>query len=269
RPLEFLDPTVLQKPVPRKLGLGEVNRRRLNRAEKLISIGFLEMGMRELAQVTRGENNQEFLFYLAKMFKKAGGFQRAIHLSWGISSKRNHQALSQSLVEILFPKVYLDRAAEESSRYQISPYLVLGLMRQESAFNRKIVSSARAVGLMQLLPSTAKTVARSMGTRIKDEGDLKKPEINIQLGVKYLSGLLDEFQDNVVLALASYNAGPYKVKLWMDHRSMLKPLEFMESIPYRETRNYVKKVLRNYVIYKTLYGKGKIKALRDIFSVRN
>ena len=89
------------------------------------------------------------------------------------------------------------------------------------------------------------------------------------MGVKYLSGLLTDFEDNIIFALASYNAGPGNVKKWMEIRSHLSPLEFMESIPYKETRNYVKKVLRNYVIYKTLYGEGGIHDFQSILTVRN
>ena len=226
------------------------------------------MGMKELSLITQEEDNQEFLYYLAQLFKKAGGYQRAISLSWGISRNNRHDSISPSLAEILFPKPYVEKAIQESSQYNLSPYLVMGLMRQESAFNKKVVSSANAIGLMQLLPTTATRVARSMGTELPDQNDLKKPAVNIQLGVKYLSGLLNDFEDNIIFALASYNAGPSKVRQWMEIRSDLKPLEFMESIPYKETRNYVKKVLRNYVIYKTLYGEGGIHDFQSILTVR-
>jgi tetratricopeptide (TPR) repeat protein len=267
RPLDFLETGSIQKAVPRKWGLGEINRKRINRAEKLISIGFLEMGMNELSDVTEGEDNQEFLYYLAQLFKKAGGFQKAIGLSWGIS-RNNHHSISPSLAEILFPKPYLQKAIQESASYRLSPYLVLALMRQESAFNKKVVSSAQAIGLMQLLPSTASRVARSMGENPPNHKDLKKPEVNIQLGVKYLHEMLNNYEDNIIFALASYNAGPHKVRQWVEVRSVLKPLEFIESIPFKETRNYVKKVLRNYVIYKTLYGEGGIHDFQGILTVR-
>jgi len=267
-PLNFLEPRAIQKSFPRKWGLGDINRKRVSRAEKLISIGFLEMGMKELSLIPQEKNNQDFLYYLAHLFKKAGGYQRAISLSWGISSKNRHDSISPSLAEILFPKPYVEKAIQESSQYNLSPYLVMGLMRQESAFNKRVVSSANAIGLMQLLPSTATRVARSMRAELPDRNDLKKPAVNIQLGVKYLSGLLGDFDDNIVFALASYNAGPTKVRQWMKVRSDLKPLEFMESIPYKETRNYVKKVLRNYVIYKTLYGEGGIHDFQSILTVR-
>jgi soluble lytic murein transglycosylase-like protein len=269
QPLNFLEPQSIQKSSSRKWGLGDVNRKRINRAEKLISIGFLEMGMKELSLISEKKGNQEFSYYLAQLYKKAGGYQRAISLSWGISSKSHHDSISPSLAHVLFPKPYIEKAIQESSQYNLSPYLVLGLMRQESAFNKRVVSSARAIGLMQLLPTTARRVARSMGTKSPDHDDLKKPEVNIQLGVKYLSGLLNDFEDNIVFALASYNAGPGKVKQWMEIRPHLKSLEFMESIPYKETRNYVKKVLRNYVIYKTLYGEGGIHDFQSILTVRN
>ena len=268
-PLDFLESQAIQKSSPRKLGLGDINRKRINRAEKLISIGFLEMGMKELSQITQEKYDEEFSYYLAQLFQRAGGYQRAISLSWGISRKNHHDSISPSLARILFPKPYVEKAKRESSRYNLSPYLVMGLMRQESAFNKRVISSANAIGLMQLLPTTATRVARSMRTELPDRNDLKKPDVNIQLGVKYLSGLLGDFDDNIVFALASYNAGPGKVRQWMALRSELKPLEFMESIPYRETRNYVKKVLRNYVIYKTLYGEGGIHDFQSILTVRN
>ena len=268
QPLNFLEPRAIQKSSSRKWGLGEVNRKRINRAEKLISIGFLEMGMKELTQVTREKSDQEFSYYLAQLFQKAGGYQKAISLSWGISRKNHHDSISPSLAKILFPKPYVEKAKQESSQYNLSPYLVMGLMRQESAFNKRVVSSANAIGLMQLLPTTATRVARSMRAELPAPNDLKKPAVNIQLGVKYLSGLLKNFNDNIIFSLASYNAGPGKVKQWMTIRSELKPLEFMESIPYKETRNYVKKVLRNYVIYKTLYGNGGIHDFQSILTVR-
>ena len=268
QPLEFLELEAIQISAHRQWGLGEVNRKWINRAEKLISIGFLEMGMKELSQITYEKNDPEFSYYLAELFKKAGGYQKAISLSWGISRNKHHDSISPSLAEVLFPKPYVENVKRETSQYNLSPYLVMGLMRQESAFNKKVVSSARAIGLMQLLPTTATRVARSMGTRLEESNDLKKSAVNIQLGVKYLSGLLADFEDNIVFALAAYNAGPSKVRQWMETRSDLKPLEFMESIPYKETRNYVKKVLRNYVIYKTLYGEGGIHDLQSILTVR-
>ena len=173
-----------------------------------------------------------------------------------------------SLIETLFPLAFLDKAREEAEPYNLDPFLVLALMRQESAFNPNARSSANAVGLMHLIPPTARRVARSLGETNPGTDDLKNPSLNIKLGVKYLNQLLERFQDNPVFALAAYNAGPHKVKQWIEIRSALKDLEFIESIPYNETRNYVKKVLRNYVIYKTLYDKQNVSSWKQILSIR-
>ena len=126
-------------------------------------------------------------------------------------------------------------------------------MRQESAFNPRIVSSANAIGLMQLLPSTARQLAKSKNIVFPNEEVLKDPKINILLGVHYFKKLLKNSDQNIIYALASYNAGPNKVKEWRQIRSNLNLMEFIESIPYNETRDYVKKVLKNFYLYSTFY----------------
>jgi len=122
---------------------------------------------------------------------------------------------------------------------------------------------------MQLLPSTAVEVARSVNADSPTHEDLKQPPINIRLGVKYLDQLMKRFGDNIIYALAAYNAGPQKVKSWTAQRNGLKPLEFIESIPFIETRNYVKSVLRNYVIYKSLYENKSFSRFEEVLSIRD
>jgi len=269
-PLSFVkEETPDPETVERQPGLGEMGRKRLKRAEKLIAIGLLEKGLDELSRVTHGRESPEFVNHLIQLFLKAGGYQRSISLSWNLSRRNNHDSVPVSLIETLFPLAFLDKARAEAEPYNLDPFLVLALMRQESAFNPNARSSANAVGLMQLIPPTARTVARSIGEPDPVPDDLKKPSLNIKLGVKYLNQLLETFQDNPIFALAAYNAGPHKVKQWIEIRSALKDLEFIESIPYNETRNYVKKVLRNYVIYKTLYDdKQNVSSWKQILSIR-
>ena len=117
---------------------------------------------------------------------------------------------------------------------------------------------------MQLLPSTAVEIARSVDADSPTHEDLKQPAINIRLGVKYLDQLMKNFGDNIIYALAAYNAGPQKVKSWAARGNDLKPLEFIESIPFIETRNYVKSVLRNYVIYKSLYENKSFSRFEEV-----
>jgi TolA-binding protein len=264
---QFLTGESSQVVAERDIGLGEWGRKRLRRAEKLISIGLWDSGAGELASLAKGHNNPEFLFYLSQLFEKAGGFQKSIQLTWSITRRNNHQAMSQNLAEALFPKAFWVNAKKAAVKNNLDPWLVLSLMRQESAFNSTVISSAEAVGLMQLLPSTAAEVARSMNLPAPALEELQNPETNILLGTKYLSHLLEQFNQNVIFALAAYNAGPNKVESWIKIRKDLPPLEFMESIPYFETRAYVKKVLRNYAIYLALYQGKASTFLKEILTI--
>ena len=161
--------------------------------------------------------------------------------------------LSKDLRDTLYPNAYLPEVESKINRLSMNPYIYLALIRQESAFDPNATSSANAIGLMQLLPSTASEVARSTNTKILDKEMLKNPTINISLGIDYFKRLLNQFDSNIVHALASYNAGPKKVKEWLIFRPKLNDMEFIESIPYNETRDYVKKVLRNFYLYSAFY----------------
>ncbi len=260
-----------QKIASRYIGLGDIDRKRLTRAEKLIAVGFLDHGVDELARLSVNRDNPPFLFYLAKLFHMGKNYQDSIRLSWEIAGNGGNGSLSRSLAEVLFPRAYIEPLRKALKDYQLDPFLVLALMRQESAFNRKITSPANAVGLMQLMPQTAAWVARSLKQDIPTVDELKEPETNIYLGVDYLHNLWTRFEQNIVYTLAGYNAGPNKVKQWVRLRGHLKPVEFMESIPFDETRNYVQKILRNHVIYLALYGGGevnqKVKQIKEILTI--
>jgi len=147
---------------------------------------------------------------------------------------------------VAFPKPYRDIVERASNTYGISPALIYAVMRQESLFDTYAISVAGAKGLMQLLDGTAQYVARREGIRIKN---LFHPETNILLGVAYLRYLLDMWNGDLVRALASYNAGPTRVKNWNSTEDVYL---FIETVPIAETRNYVKRVLYNYYVYSDL-----------------
>ena len=134
----------------------------------------------------------------------------------------------------------------------MDPYLMAGIIRQESAFNERAVSRANARGLMQILPSTGRTMARRLGLRSYAVTSLFDPHVNIKMGVVYFKQLLEEHNNVVEDTLAAYNAGPDRVQAWraVPYKDNL---EFVESIPFTETRDYVKIVLRNAEIYRRLY----------------
>jgi soluble lytic murein transglycosylase len=156
---------------------------------------------------------------------------------------------------LLFPRPYWSDITSSSQRNGVDPYLVASLIRQESEFNPGAVSYANAYGLMQLLPSTAKVLAKKQGVKGFTAATLLNPTINIQLGTTNLKQVLDRFGGQVEYALAAYNAGDSAVRQWKatnDYRDMP---EFVESIPFTQTREYVQAILRNREMYRAIYAK--------------
>lgn len=158
---------------------------------------------------------------------------------------------------LLFPKPYWSDIQGESRKNGVDPYLVASLIRQETEFNAGAVSRANAYGLMQLLPSVGKAEAKKQGMKGFSANSLLNPSINIQLGVANLKKVLDRFGGQPEYALAAYNAGDTPVRNWMAINDYRDLPEFVESIPYTETREYVQAVMRNREMYRKLYGGGQ------------
>lgn len=154
-----------------------------------------------------------------------------------------------------FPMLYSDLVADEASKnLKVDPLLAHALIKQESRYQPEIVSRVGAIGLMQLMPYTAKSLARQKKLKSPSLQDLRNPELNIALGMAFLEDALQNFDNNLVYTVASYNAGPNAVKRWKTRFGTDDLDMFIEEIPYNETRDYTKKVLGNYWIYKKLYG---------------
>ncbi|MCX6556027.1 MAG: lytic transglycosylase domain-containing protein [Candidatus Aminicenantes bacterium] len=164
--------------------------------------------------------------------------------------------LPNFLSGIFFPRQYLDLITAYSREYAVDPYLVQALIREESFFRADSLSPARAFGLMQLLQSTARQVAKGSALKVRAK-DLYDPETNISLGLQHLKSLLDKYDGRLYLALAAYNAGVGVVDQWLTDFPDASEEEFIEMIPYSETRNYVKNILRNYFFYRYYYETGK------------
>ncbi|MRG97322.1 transglycosylase SLT domain-containing protein [Polyangium spumosum] len=162
----------------------------------------------------------------------------------------------RSAWEIAFPRPYASIVAAEAQRSGIPESLAHAIMREESAFDPRVVSSAAAVGLMQLILPTAQRMAKPLKLKATAES-LKRPEINVALGCRYLSILRAKFKDNPLLAIPGYNAGGGKPKDWVDERPNEDFDLWVEQIPYEETRNYTKRVMTSMAAYDFLYGKGK------------
>ena len=164
-----------------------------------------------------------------------------------IAQLKQHPAYIHSL----YPFHYWDLISNWSRDRKLSPALVIGLMRQESRFEAQIRSRSGAIGLMQIMPDTGSWIANKKGV---NSYNLDRPEDNINFGTWYLDYTHSRFSDNSMLAVASYNAGPGAIGRWVESRGLGDPDEFVNNIPYDETRDYVSKVFGNYWNYLRLYS---------------
>ncbi len=221
------------------------------RSQELSAIGLLRLARRELDVVKEGTPHEpaSTRFLLAE-YSRLQGYAAALHFALNLAKEG-----SGNWLRYLYPHAYWETISAQAQGKRLDPYLVLALIRQESAFDPEAVSSAQAYGLMQLLPETA---ARLTHASSVSPASLVDPDFNVQAGTAYLRQLLDLYHDNLFMAVAAYNAGENAVDKWRTRYANLAADEFVESISFRETRNYVKLVLRNYRTYRRLYGGGKV-----------
>jgi soluble lytic murein transglycosylase len=180
-----------------------------------------------------------------------------------------YQTLSQQIIywQARYPFPYFREIAKWSNERQLNSLLVTALMRQESRFESKIKSVAGATGLMQVMPDTGKWIAPKINLDPK-QIDLEDPNTNIKLGTWYLDYTHQKYNNNSLLAIASYNAGPGNVSKWLQTLATKDPDEFVEEIPFNETRNYVRQVFGNYWNYLRLYN-PEISAIVGQYSERH
>jgi len=162
--------------------------------------------------------------------------------------------------QALFPLPYRNELMRNAKSQNLDPFTVAALIRQESEFNPQAVSSAKAYGLTQVTPGTGRQLARRLGVRRFRNNMLFQPATNLKLGTYYMRSLLDQWGGRWEETLAAYNAGPRRAAEWAGWRTYREPAEFIESIPYTETRGYVQAVLRNAAMYRRLYPAGALDA---------
>ena len=151
----------------------------------------------------------------------------------------------------MYPLNYVSEVEKYAQEYKMEKAMIEAVMREESRFNEKAISQTGAIGLMQIMPETGNWIAQQLN---EENIDLYDPELNIKYGTWYLSELRAEFGGNEVLELAAYNAGRGTVWNWIEQYGWDKDFSDIESIPYEETRKYVKNVLRSYKKYKQIYN---------------
>jgi soluble lytic murein transglycosylase len=240
------------------LAPGEANRARMDRAQLLSAAGLDDLAESELMFSAKADGQPELAgFEAAEIAFRRGAPDQAIRYIKQTAPdylRFAADATPQKFWKLAFPLPYRDTLERYSRQEGLDPFLVAGVIRQESGFNTKAVSHANAYGLTQVLPSTGRQISRRVGLRGFHSGMLFTPDVNIRIGTYYLRTLLDRLQGNWNATLASYNAGPARVAQWLARGTYSEPAEFIESIPFDETRDYVKSVLRNADAYRRFYG---------------
>jgi soluble lytic murein transglycosylase len=227
----------------------------------LAGVELLRMGLPdavgELLEADRrslSEGGSRLLFQILQRtgYKRAAGVVARTSLQQSVSALPPSQA--RAIWEASWPRPFRPLIDRHSRRARVDPDLLQALIREESRFNPRARSSTGAIGLAQLMPATAREVARALRLPEVTTARLQQPADNIQLGAHYLGGLLRQFDGNLVHAVAGYNAGPAAVARWKRARPEAPLDEWVEHIPFEETRGYVKRVLGSYAAYKLLYA---------------
>ena len=235
--------------------LGVYHSDREKRIAQLLAVGLYEEATLEATRSAHSEGDPAFLATVAWIRDRQGRIPEAMSTmrqAFPFHVSATGDLLPKAVWQIIYPLKYWDLVKRYSEEKSLDPYLVVALIRQESTFNAGIRSPAGARGLMQIMPATGRTIAREQRRRYQ-HSDLYNPEVNIQFGTHYFKKVLGQFGGRVDYALASYNAGPHRVRSWTRSGSNADPEEFIEEIPFTETRNYVKLVLKNEMLYRRIY----------------
>jgi len=244
--------------------LGEVEQS-WQRFKELSERGWLLEAQSEVQNIPT-PTNPVTIYYFSILLSKAYQHPLSVKLMNQLL-ETTHDIRNLEMIKSIYPLTYSQKIKLESDKYRINPILIMSLIRQESSFGLKALSTSQAAGLMQMIQPTAMEVAGKLKLKIQFPEDLYRPEINIPMGTFYYSEVLKDFNLHVPLALASYNAGPHKVKSFINLRSETKNLMnekhdtweselWVDELPWAETTGYVKSILRNTLIYQLIEGKA-------------
>jgi soluble lytic murein transglycosylase len=226
---------------------------------QLLAAGLFDDGLNELRYAQKAWGTTPTLeATTAWVYHQKGDLRRAITVmrrAYPQFLAAGGEGLPAPILQIIFPLTYWEAIRKNASLYELDPYIVAALVAQESTFDASAHSNANAWGLMQILPSTGKRLASSLGIRRFTTAMLTNGETNIRLGTLYFKRLIDQF-GGTYYALASYNAGENRVIRWKAERPAMDEDEFIDDIPFPETQNYVKRILGTAEDYRHLYGDG-------------
>ena len=253
----------LQSPAPNpppSFQPDAVSLTRMERARLLAEAGFADWAETELRFGARhGGQAYVLAAELARLAARRDAPAQGLRYIKAVA--RGYLTLSpedapDSFWRMAFPLSYRALVERNASANRLDPHVVAGLIRQESEFDPQAVSRSGARGLTQVMPATGIQLGRQLGIKRFRTAMLFRPDINLQLGTRYLRSILDQFDGRWEPALAAYNAGASRSKAWLSWGEFREPAEFVETIPFSETRNYVQIVLRNAETYRALYAKS-------------
>lgn len=216
---------------------------------------------KELSRILEEEHREPLA--LSKKMEEAGKYSKSVRYAEKAVKKAVYSGQANALPydawTLAYPKAFWSKVNNYSKEHGIDPYLSLAVIREESRFNPAAKSRSSAYGLMQIIPSTGKILAKQLEIKPFKKKKMYNADLNIKMGTYYLSNLINRFDGNVALALAGYNGGPVRVRKWINEWysgdiANLDIDDFVQRIPIRETRYYVQKVLGSYYEYKRIYN---------------
>ncbi len=238
---------------------------RFEKARDLMVLGLDDWAKWDLFEIERQTKNKDYLRTLMNEYKIVGHYHRSSYLGQSIfAPARAAQGIEgvRFLWEFAYPKAYAENVEPSAKEFKIPSELVWGIMKAESQYRRDAISPVGALGLMQIMPFTGKKVAQLLNQTSFKASMLLEPTHAVRIGSRYLARLMQNFDQEIPFVAAAYNAGPHRVKNWIAHFGTLEMDEFIEHIPFLETRNYVKRVVSNSFVYGKLYSVSKDLPLR-------
>jgi soluble lytic murein transglycosylase len=230
----------------------------LNRGKLLFELGLKDDAEKELLTADYRASDAHYVgLELHRQAVSRGDYYRGLRFMkrYGFGYLRMPlDSMPRSFWDSLFPLPWGDELIASAAPHELDPYVVAGLIRQESEFNPGARSRAGAMGLMQIMPATGRGLAQRLGIQSFSTGHLYRPELSLRLGTFHLKQVFNRYQNELEISLAAYNAGEHRAAKWIEWGDFDEPGKFVETIPFTETRGYVQSVLRNADIYRRLYG---------------
>lgn len=230
---------------------------RFQKARDLQILGLDDWARWDLYEIERKTRNKEYLRTLMSEYSNLKNFHRSSYIAQTyFAQARAHHGIDgiKFMWQEAYPKAYSENVLAASKKFEVPEDLIWGIMKAESQYRADAISPVGALGLMQVMPNTGHKMAKMIGLKDFSARQLLMPPVAIQIGTSYLQRLMKKFNQNSALVAAAYNAGPHRVYSWLNSFGQLQMDEFIEHIPFLETRNYVKKVLTHQQLYTKIYN---------------